>query len=155
RFGSRRGDELIKLRLESVFRPGLDFNVGDYGDLFFVHWHFLVLPSGWRFERKTEIIGKRRPAIQTRRIAALARLMNNKVLTMSWLIFLALLLPGSQDPQIPPIGIIDFYGLRSISERQVRESLQIKEGDSPSGPPKETERKLESLRGVAEAQISL
>src|SRR5262245_36713078 len=111
--------------------------------------------SEWRFEAKTEIIGKRRPAIQTGRFAALARLINNKVLPMSWLIFLALLLPASQDPQVPPLGIIDFYGLRSISERQVRESLQIKEGDSLSGPPKEAERKLESLQGVAEAQISL
>jgi len=73
---------------------------------------------------------------------------------MSWLIFLALLLPVSQDPQFPPIGIIDFYGLRDISERQVRESLQIKEGDPSSVETKEAERKLESLPGVAEAQIS-
>ena len=74
---------------------------------------------------------------------------------MSWLIFLALLLPASQDPQFPPIGIIDFYGLRSISERQVRESLQIKEGDSLSAEPKEAKRRLESLPGVAEAHIGL
>jgi len=74
---------------------------------------------------------------------------------MSWLIFLALLLPAPQDPQYPPVGIIDFYGLRSISERQVRESLQIKEGDSLSGPPKEAERKLGSLPGVAEARFRL
>jgi hypothetical protein len=89
----------------------------------------LFSPSEWRFEAKIEIIGKRRPAIQTRRNAALARLINNKVLTMSWLIFLALLLPASQDPQFPPIGIIDFYGLRSISERQVRESLGFPEDE--------------------------
>src|SRR5262252_5773604 len=74
---------------------------------------------------------------------------------MSWLIFLALLLPASQDPQVPPIGIIDFYGLRSISERQVRESLQIKEGDSLSEEPKEAKRRLESLPGVAGAHIEL
>jgi hypothetical protein len=115
----------------------------------------LFSPSEWRFETKTEIIGNRRPAIQTRRFAGLARLINNKVLTMSWLIFLALLLPVSQDPQFPPIGIIDFYGLRSISERQVRESLQIKEGDSLSDLPKEAERRLESLPDVAEAHITL
>jgi hypothetical protein len=60
----------------------------------------LFFPSEWRFETKTEIIGKRRPAIQTRRIAALARLINNTVLTMSWLIFLALLLPVLPDPQL-------------------------------------------------------
>src|SRR5262249_15358850 len=105
-------------------------------------------------ETKTEIIGKRRPAIQTRRLAALTRLINYKVLTMSWLIFLALLLPVSQDPQFPPIEIIDFYGLRDISERQVRETLQIKEGDPSSVETKEAERKLKSLPGVAEAQIS-
>ena len=74
---------------------------------------------------------------------------------MSWLIFLALLLRASQDPQFPPIGIIDFYGLRSISERQVIESLQIKEGDSLSEEPKEAKRRLESLPGVAEAHIGL
>jgi HEAT repeats/POTRA domain, FtsQ-type len=74
---------------------------------------------------------------------------------MSWLIFLALLLHASQDPQFPPIGIIDLYGLRNISERQVREALQIKEGDPSSVETKEAERKLESLPGVAEAQISL
>jgi hypothetical protein len=74
---------------------------------------------------------------------------------MSWLIFLALLLPASQDPQFLPIGIIDFYGLRNISERQVREALQIKEGDPSSVETKEAQRKLKSLPGVAEAQISL
>jgi hypothetical protein len=114
----------------------------------------LFSPSDWRFETKTEIIGKRRPAIQARRFAALARVINNKVLTMSWLIFLALLLPASQDPQSPPIGIIDLYGLRSVSERQVREALQIKEGDPSSVDRKEAERKLESLPNVAEARLS-
>jgi hypothetical protein len=114
----------------------------------------LFSSSEWRFETKTEIIGKRRPAIQTRRFAALARLINNKVFTMSWLIFLALLLPAPQDPQFPPIGIIDFYGLRNISERQVRDALQIKEGDPSSVETKEAQRRLESLSGVAEAQIN-
>src|SRR5262245_5314698 len=74
---------------------------------------------------------------------------------MSWLIFIALLLQAPQDPQIPPIGIIDFYSLRGISERQVREALQIKEGDSPSDELKGAKRRLESLPGVAEARIEL
>jgi len=74
---------------------------------------------------------------------------------MNWLIFIALLLQSPQDPQIPPIGIIDFYGLRSVSERQVREAIQIKEGDSLSSPPKEAEGRLHSLPGVAEASIGL
>jgi HEAT repeats len=74
---------------------------------------------------------------------------------MSWLIFLALLLPASQDPQFSPIGIIDSYGLRSVSERQVREALQIKEGDPSSVETKEAQRRLESLSGVAEALVSI
>src|SRR5215475_7517626 len=71
---------------------------------------------------------------------------------MNWLIFLALLLSAPQDPQFPPIGVIDFYGLRSVSERQVREALQIKEGDSLSGDPQEAKRRLELLPGVDEAR---
>jgi len=73
---------------------------------------------------------------------------------MSWLIFLALLLPVAQDPKFLPIGNIDFYGLNSISERQVREALQIKEGDPSSMDRKEVKRRLESLPGVAEARIT-
>src|SRR5262245_29465627 len=73
---------------------------------------------------------------------------------MSWLIFLALLLPASQDMKSLPIGIIDFYGLRSISVRQVREALQIKEGDLSSMDRKEVRRRLESLPGVREARIT-
>src|SRR5262249_13167170 len=44
---------------------------------------------------------------------------------------------------------------RNISERQVREALQIKEGVSLSEEPKEAKRRLESLPGVAEAHIAL
>jgi len=74
---------------------------------------------------------------------------------MVWLIFLAFLLPAPQDRQIPPIGIIDFYGLRSVAEQQVREALQIKEGDSLSGEPKEARPRLEALPGVAQARVNL
>lgn len=31
--------------------------------------------------------------------------------------------------QFLPIGTIDYYGLRTVSEKQIRETLQIKEGD--------------------------
>jgi hypothetical protein len=83
----------------------------------------------------------------------------NKVLIMNWIILLALLAQAPQDPQIPPIGIIDFYGLRSISEKQVREALQIEEGDSLPNDLTEAKRKaalrVEALPGVAEANISL
>lgn len=74
---------------------------------------------------------------------------------MHWLIFLALLLLSVQDPQIPPIGIIDFYGLRTVTEQQARAALQIKEGDSLSDEPKDARRRLEALPGVAQARLEM
>src|SRR5689334_20307480 len=73
---------------------------------------------------------------------------------MVWLIFLALLLPATQDPQIPPIGIIDFFGLRTVTEQQVRAALQIKEGDTLTSEPKKARRRLEALPGVVAASIN-
>jgi hypothetical protein len=78
---------------------------------------------------------------------------------MLWLVFIAFLLQAPEDPKIPPIGIIDFYGLRDISDQQVRKALQIKEGDSMpddlEGATREAERRLMSLPSVAETHISL
>jgi len=37
---------------------------------------------------------------------------------------------ASADIEIPPIGTIDFYGLRSLSESEVRQHLPFKEGDA-------------------------
>jgi hypothetical protein len=57
--------------------------------------------------------------------------------------------------QMPPIGIIDFYGLRQVSERQAREALQISEGTSFPDSDIATgqmidaaKRSLRALRGV-------
>ncbi|HEY8460647.1 MAG TPA: HEAT repeat domain-containing protein [Blastocatellia bacterium] len=72
---------------------------------------------------------------------------------MRWLVFLALILIASQDPQFPTIGVIDFYGLGPIPEREAREFLQIKEGDSISNDLEEAKRRLELLPGVEEARI--
>jgi hypothetical protein len=72
---------------------------------------------------------------------------------MRWLVFLALILTAPQDPQFPKIGVIDFYGLGEISERQARGSLQIKEGDALSSDLEEAKRRLESLPGVEEARF--
>jgi hypothetical protein len=74
---------------------------------------------------------------------------------MGWLIFLVFLLPTTQDPQIPPIGVIDFYGMHSVTEQQVRGALQIKEGDSLSEEPKEARRRLAALPGVTQARLNL
>ena len=82
-----------------------------------------------------------------------------RVLIMLWLIFIALLIRAPEDPQIPPIGIIDFYGLRGVSAQQVKEALQIKEGDSMpddlEGAKRRAAQRLKSLPGVVGARISL
>ena len=59
--------------------------------------------------------------------------------------------------QIPPIGIIDFYGLRKVSEAQVREVLGIKEGDllPPSTSESVIEARLEAIPGVKQARLGL
>jgi len=76
---------------------------------------------------------------------------------ISFLIFAALLfflLCRASVAQFPPIGIIDFYGMRTITERQVRQALQIKEGDTLSRQPKDARRRLEALPGVVEARLN-
>jgi hypothetical protein len=70
------------------------------------------------------------------------------------LISLFALLPGSVNGQEPPIGIIDFYGLRSLSERQARQALRIKEGDPLPASREEAQRRLEALPNVRQAFIA-
>lgn len=45
----------------------------------------------------------------------------------------------------PPIGIIDFYGLKTLTEAQVRAALQIKEGDNLPASRAEVEKRLTAL----------
>lgn len=70
-------------------------------------------------------------------------------------IFLLTLLSGSIKGQIPTVGIIDFYGLRGVSEQQVRQALQIKEGDKLPESSKEVRKRLESLPNVLEARLNV
>ena len=73
------------------------------------------------------------------------------------LVFILLLNSTSQN--IPPVGIVDFYGLVSITEQQARAAAQIKEGDAlPDAWPKardEAQRRLEALPNVAQAQLQV
>lgn len=71
-------------------------------------------------------------------------------------IFLFLTLSVPVQAQMPPIGTIDFYGLQTISENQVREKLGFKEGDSmiSKAQKPEIEKRLMSLPNIAEAKIS-
>ncbi len=73
------------------------------------------------------------------------------------IIFLFFLLFATTDAQFPPIGTIDFYGLQTISERQIREALIIKEDDAMLKSKEEAdaiEKRLASLPNVAEAKIN-
>ncbi len=69
------------------------------------------------------------------------------------LTFIFVLLPDLANGQNPPIGIIDFYGLRSVSERQARQALQIKEGDSLPASREEAQHRLETLPNVQQALL--
>ncbi len=58
------------------------------------------------------------------------------------------------------VGIIDFYGLRQVSESEARGALTVMEGDTiavdVSAPPpfaKESERRLMALTGVVSARV--
>lgn len=61
-------------------------------------------------------------------------------------------------PQLPPVGIIDFYGLRTVSEKQALFVLKIKPGDDAIETLKAVEENrqfLKSLPGVEDAAIHL
>ena len=63
------------------------------------------------------------------------------------------LLCVSINVQTPPIGIIDFYGLRNLTEQQARQALQIREGDSFPESREEAQRRLETLPNVQQARL--
>ena len=73
------------------------------------------------------------------------------------LIFLSMLARGLAAAQSPPVGIIDFYGLRSVPEQRVRQALQIKEGDSLPASREESQRRLEATaeRSASASQCRL
>jgi hypothetical protein len=78
---------------------------------------------------------------------------------MALLALLALLVSRQAADQIPPIGIIDFYGIRSLPEAQVRQALDFHEGDQLSSDQfgkkvQAAEHKLEALPGVKKARLS-
>ena len=69
------------------------------------------------------------------------------------LVFLLLSIPAAA--QVPRIGIIDFYGLRTVNEQQVRDALQIAAGDSVLPERFDgVERRLRAISGVV-ARLNL
>jgi hypothetical protein len=70
------------------------------------------------------------------------------------LVFLLLSIPAVA--QVPRIGIIDFYGLRTVNEQQVRDALQIAVGDSVMPERFDgVERRLRVIPGVVDARLHL
>jgi hypothetical protein len=79
-----------------------------------------------------------------------------KVVNVKLFILTALfvVLSGSANAQNQPIGIIDFYGLRSVSELQARDALQIKEGDPVPDSREQAQHRLQALPNVEQALLS-
>ena len=68
-----------------------------------------------------------------------------------------LLAHGTAAQQMPPIGIIDFYGLRTVTPQQARNALGLKEGDAApkSKAEKEAlEKRLAALPNVVRASVT-
>ena len=84
-----------------------------------------------------------------------SKLLNNIFLTKIVFLFPFLAVFGQE---LPPIGTIDFYGLRTVSEKDVRQALKIKIGDDWMQTllaVEENRQFLKKIRGVEDASISL
>ena len=55
---------------------------------------------------------------------------------------------------MPPIGTIDYYGIRRVSKAEVERALQIKTGAKVSKPLLRAEKRLQALPGVASAKLN-
>jgi hypothetical protein len=74
---------------------------------------------------------------------------------MPWLTLSLMLLSfGQSDSQLPAIQTIDFYGLRTVSEGQVRKALQIKEGDVPPESTLPAQLRIEAIPRVIHARLN-
>jgi hypothetical protein len=62
--------------------------------------------------------------------------------------------PAQQsEQQGPTIGVIDFYGLRTVSESKAREALRLKEGDAPPESTLPAQLRLEAIPGVLQSRL--
>jgi len=64
---------------------------------------------------------------------------------------------GGQEqlPPLPPIGIIDFYGLHNVSVDEARAALHLSPGDSPPSSRDDVHARLMAIHGVAAAHLEL
>jgi len=78
----------------------------------------------------------------------------------NWALLLAFFLFWQSPDQSPPLGVIDFYGLRTVTEAQVRQALGTREGDTIDINQlekwrHETEKRIEAIPGVETAFLNL
>ena len=66
----------------------------------------------------------------------------------------SLLLTTAPVPQMPAIGVIDFYGLHTVTAAEGRKALQITEGDPTPEDVTAATRRLEALPGVVSAHVT-
>ena len=71
----------------------------------------------------------------------------------SFLLLLVAIAPAAA-AQIPPIGVIDVYGLRTVSEERVRAALGVKIGDAFPESKADVERRLTAIPGVVHARVT-
>jgi len=69
------------------------------------------------------------------------------------LLWPVLLFPVLAPCQPPRVGIIDFYGLRKVSEQKIRKALEIKEGDPLPVSKSDVEERIEKISGVVRARL--
>src|SRR5688572_27596342 len=69
-----------------------------------------------------------------------------------------LILSGHGYGQLPPVGIIDFYGIQRVPEKDVRTALRVRPGDDAikvMEAADDTRQRLLSLPEVADAAVSV
>jgi hypothetical protein len=71
------------------------------------------------------------------------------------ILLLVVLSPPLAAQQMPPIGVIDFYGLRTLPESTIRAALGLREGDSVPNSAGRATRRLRALPSVADARLNL
>jgi hypothetical protein len=66
---------------------------------------------------------------------------------------LFLLVPALLPAQIPRVGVVDYYGLRKVSEDKVRKAAGIQEGDRLPASKGDVEERIEKIPGVVLARL--
>ena len=69
------------------------------------------------------------------------------------LLFVSLLASGLALAQAPPIGLVELYGVRKVSEERIRSAIGVRVGDPLSVPKAAIEERLEKVPGVVLARL--